>query len=115
MIVIEKSWGYEEIIHNGDYCCKALVYTRPIASSLHYHPKKHETFVVASGMFEIEVHSQPFEGAVVGYKRTCMPGTTVKIQPGEAHRVRCLKIGTIIEASTHDDPADCVRLVPSET
>lgn len=114
MIVIEKSWGYEEIIHNGDYCCKALVYTRTISSSLHYHPKKHETFVVASGAFEIEVHVDMGDGGVMVQKRTCMPGTTVTIHPGEAHRVRCLKIGTIIEASTHDDPADCVRLIPSE-
>jgi len=29
--------------------------------------------------------------------------------------VRCVVPGVIVEASTHDDPDDCIRLVPSES
>jgi mannose-6-phosphate isomerase-like protein (cupin superfamily) len=106
--IIEKSWGYEKIIENGQYCMKLLVYTRPIASSLHYHARKHETFYVASGKFRIEW----------GHKRiawTFEEGDHLALPPGTPHRVRCLVPGVIVEASSHDDPQDCVRLEPSES
>lgn len=104
---VEKSWGYEHIIMNDGYCCKLLVYTRPgIASSLHYHERKHETFVVGSGVFEVEKH---------GEKRVMNAGQAIIMAQGVHHRVRCIEPGFIVEASTHDDPNDCVRLVPSET
>jgi quercetin dioxygenase-like cupin family protein len=104
---IEKSWGYELILENDQYCMKLLVYTRRTASSLHYHPKKHETFWVASGQFEID-HGE--DGNAMTYRQ----GDHLTIPAGLAHRVRCVVPGTIVEASTHDDPDDCVRLVPSE-
>jgi len=105
---IEKSWGYELILENDQYCMKLLVYTRPVASSLHYHPKKRETFYVTSGLFEIDHGEQ-------GNAMTYRPGMHLTIPAGLAHRVRCLEPGTIVEASTHDDSEDCVRLVPSES
>ena len=103
---VEKSWGYEVVLHNGDYCSKLLVYTKGTASSLHYHPKKHETFYVAEGAFDIEID---------GVKRRMYPGDYAVIDPGTSHRVRSLNTyGLIVESSTHDDPEDCVRIVPSE-
>ena len=104
---IEKTWGFERIIHNSTYCMKLLVYTRPIASSLHFHTKKCETFYIASGRFELEIDDNP--------KVTMLPGMAVTLVQGTRHRVRCLEPGTIVEASSYDDPADCVRLEPSET
>lgn len=106
MLKVEKTWGFEQIIHNGDYCCKLLVYRRPIASSMHYHPKKHETFYIASGWFEVEIGNNRAE--VMG------PYQSIVIPPNTPHRVRCTIPGTIVEASTHDDPEDVVRLIPSE-
>ena len=103
---VEKSWGYEEIIYNGEYCCKQLVYTRCIASSLHYHEWKHETFVIAAGEFELEQD---------GIIRRMVPGFFAVIPPGSNHRLRCIEPGMVVEASTHDDPSDCVRLIPSES
>lgn len=105
-VIVQKAWGREEIIHNYVYCCKKLVYTRPIASSLHSHTRKHETFVVASGVFEVQL---PW-----GVQRM-VAGDSVVLPPGTLHRVRCVEPGTIVEASTHDDPSDCIRLLPSET
>ncbi len=104
---IPKSWGFERIIHNSTYCMKLLVYERTIASSLHYHMGKHETFYVASGVFELEVNDNP--------KVTLRPGMSVSLVQGTRHRLRCLEPGIIVEASSHDDPEDCVRLEPSET
>jgi mannose-6-phosphate isomerase-like protein (cupin superfamily) len=106
---VEKSWGFEEIIHNGDYCCKKLVYTRPISSSLHYHEKKHETFVVSEGEFVLEM------GEEILTPRALRAGDYVVLKPGTKHRLTCMtQRGTVIEASTHDDPEDCVRLIPSQ-
>jgi quercetin dioxygenase-like cupin family protein len=106
--IVHKSWGYEEIIHNDKYCAKLLVYTKGgIASSLHFHEKKQETFIVTSGKFDIEVNGQ--------MKRGCEAGEHITLTPGMQHRIRCIKPGVIVECSTHDDPADCVRLIPSES
>lgn len=105
---VEKSWGYEEIIYNGDYCCKKLVYARRIASSLHFHPIKHETFVVQSGIFSIYAENRGRDWVRM------YPGDSVVIPPNTKHRVECLMPGTIVESSTHDDPSDCIRLIPSE-
>lgn len=103
--IVEKSWGYEEVIHNYVYCCKKLVYTRPIASSLHSHARKHETFVVMSGCFEVQLPT---------CVRKMEAGDFVVLPPGTLHRVRCITPGTILESSTHDDPSDCIRVLPSE-
>ncbi len=106
--IVPKSWGYEEVIFNGPYCVKMLVYTkRGIASSLHYHKKKQETFVITSGEFLIEVNDNPAFRA--------HQGNYLTLFPGDKHRIRCVQPGVIVEASTHDDPEDCVRLVPSES
>ena len=103
--LIKKSWGYERIVYNELYCVKELVYTKAISSSLHYHDLKHETFYVVSGAFSVEI---------MGLTLRMTRGDSVVLPPKSPHRVRCLKPGTILESSTHDDPNDCVRLVPSE-
>jgi quercetin dioxygenase-like cupin family protein len=104
-----KSWGFEQILHNGEYCAKLLVYSLAgIASSLHYHPRKHETFIVQSGLFSVFVDLPGRDLQIM------KPGDHVVIPAGTKHRIRCLQPGTIVEASSHDDPADCVRLLPSE-
>jgi quercetin dioxygenase-like cupin family protein len=112
--VIGKSWGFEKIIYNGsdpatDYCMKLLVYMKEIASSLHFHKFKHETFYVAHGVFELEIG----RGADREIRRLST-GDSVVLPPGTIHRLRCKSIGTIVEASTYDDPEDCVRLERSE-
>jgi mannose-6-phosphate isomerase-like protein (cupin superfamily) len=108
--VIKKSWGYEEILYNGSHCMKLLVYEKPIASSLHYHRDKHEVFWVASGEFELTKQDKDhYEDMLL------MPGDYVVLSPRTPHRIRCIKPGTIVEGSTHDDPEDCVRIIPSET
>jgi quercetin dioxygenase-like cupin family protein len=108
--IIPKPWGWEELIYNspGKYCVKMLCYSVPgKASSLHYHEKKEETFVFTSGEFEIEINDYaPFR---------VKQGNYLTLKPGDRHRVRCIHPGVIVECSTYDDPADCVRLVPSES
>lgn len=106
---IDKAWGHEEIIHNGEYCCKKLVYTHRLASSLHFHKVKHETFVIGAGEFALTTRATENPVGLV-----LRPGDFVVLPPCTPHRIRCLKPGFIVEASTHDDPEDCVRIIPSE-
>lgn len=108
---VKKTWGYEEVLHNGDYCAKLLVYTERIASSLHYHQRKHETFYIASGIFEITIGIPGADSATVRLRGV---GEHVVLPPKTVHRIRCVEPGVIVESSSHDDPDDCVRLVPSE-
>jgi len=103
---IPKSWGYERIIHNGTYCCKELVYTKRVSSSLHYHPVKDETFYVHSGRFLV---------LIPGETKAMSAGDHLVIPHNTPHRVTCLEEGTIVESSSHDDRLDCVRLLPSDT
>jgi mannose-6-phosphate isomerase-like protein (cupin superfamily) len=106
---IAKSWGYEEIIYNGEYCCKLLVYMKPISSSMHFHNNKHETFVVQTGIFSIRHNPLSDDWRVLD------EGDYIVLPPRTIHQIRCHSPGEIVEASTHDDPDDCVRLIPSET
>src|SRR5271154_6867647 len=85
-----KTWGREELIYNDLYCMKLLVYTRKgIASSLHYHNKKTETFIVTSGRFRIELGKDDWSApyTIEDYA----PGESITLPPRTAHRIRCLE------------------------
>jgi hypothetical protein len=108
-----KIWGQEILLHNGSYCAKLLQYDGVRTSSRHYHEKKHETFVVVHGTFDIEWHMLDAP-EVKGAKRFG-PGACLVLEPRTVHRVTCLTPagGMIVEASSNDDQSDCVRLEPS--
>lgn len=110
---VPKMWGREIILHNDSYCCKFLEYDGVRTSSRHYHEKKHETFVVLRGLFEIDWYSlDDLTNRATGRYG---PGAALILAPRTVHRVTCLTPdgGTLVEASSHDDPDDCVRLEPS--
>lgn len=110
---ISKMWGREVVLHNDAYCAKLLQYDGVRTSSLHYHPIKHETFCVVKGTFEIEWYD--LEAPQHAQKEVFGPGKCLVLFPNTVHRVKCLSPdgGLIFEASSHDDPEDCVRLEPS--
>ena len=111
---VQKVWGREIILHDGEYCCKLLQYDGIRTSSEHYHETKHETFVVLKGLFEISWYmldnvNERQDAARMG------PGACIVLAPRTVHLVKCLSPdgGTIVEASSKEDPDDCVRLTPS--
>jgi hypothetical protein len=110
---VPKVWGREIILHNDVYCCKLLQYDGVRTSSQHYHEKKHETFVILKGFFELDWYSLD-DPAVNGHQRMG-PGGVLSLDPRTVHLVKCVTPtgGVIVEASTQDDPNDCVRLAPS--
>lgn len=118
---VPKLWGREEIYVEDPYCVKKLIYTHiGQASSLHYHERKHETFVVLRGVFTLTTQERPADGAPITSTRLITIGDVVMLPPGFAHRLRLReaelhsRCGVILECSTRDDPQDCVRLVQSE-
>lgn len=121
--VVPKKWGYEKIIINADeYCGKILViYPNKMASSVHFHKRKKETFYVLSGCVEVQFwkcFKQYGSLDISDWQletRSSMPaGMAITIEPMLAHRFWTRKeISQIIEFSTHDVEEDSYRLIES--
>ena len=110
---IPKIWGREIIFNREPYCVKFLQYDGVRTSSLHYHEKKHETFIILKGLFQIEFYS--LDDTSARHCDTHGPGAVVVLDPRTVHRLKCVtpEGGIVVEASSHEDPDDCVRLEPS--
>lgn len=105
--IVQKVWGSEEWLVNSDlYCVKILRIMPGFMCSLHYHPIKDETFYVTNGNVLLEVGDCTYELAV---------GDSERILPSTPHRFRSVGkySATILEASTHHDDADVVRIEES--
>lgn len=88
MRTVLKSWGREEIFVESPYCVKKLVYEHEgIASSLHYHEHKHETFTILEGLFEISTRRPSPKGAEILHRRYFSAGEVIEIPPGTQHQV----------------------------
>jgi mannose-6-phosphate isomerase-like protein (cupin superfamily) len=111
--IIPKVWGSEKIIVNGPlYCGKILtVIPNGMACSIHYHKNKTETFYILHGQLEFEKYDP--KGKLI--ERTVLKtGHTLTLPPSTPHRFWVLnEICEFVEFSTHDDPLDSYRLVPS--
>ena len=103
----DKVWGAEHWLENGLYCMKVLVLKPGFQSSLHYHEKKTETFLVMSGVVCLE--SPP------GNVTQLLPGDFFTLKPFVSHRFWSSNSRTalVVEASTHHDDSDVVRLEES--
>lgn len=104
--IVKKVWGEEIwLINESEYCFKILNLNKGSAGSLHYHPKKKETFIVIGGKVKIE-----YDNKVYKLKAGTKPLT---IYPNTPHRFTGLKESRILEISTHHDDADVVRIEES--
>ncbi len=126
--VVKKLWGIEEwLVNDEHYCAKYLWISSGFSSSLHYHPKKRETFIVVQGAVELEVLSQGgHNGDTTFYKLET--GDTYTIEPGVPHRFRScgyVAKGTpavtipvsgacVLEVSTPHSDSDVKRLEESK-
>ena len=121
--VIKKVWGRERVIVNNElYCGKILEIDCGGVSSLHYHPKKDETFYVLEGECVVLVGflAPSYETPILlnMAERAMLKGDTIRIGRHTAHRFYCtldMKEGCkIIEFSTSHSDEDVVRLEPSK-
>jgi mannose-6-phosphate isomerase-like protein (cupin superfamily) len=108
--VIEKAWGTEEVlVDEREYCAKRLRITPSKRCSLHYHPRKKETFVVESGIVRLE--QRDVRGAAID--ETLAAGDSRTIAPGTPHRFSSREGAVVLEVSTRHDDLDVVRIEPS--
>ena len=86
-------------------------------SSLHYHNKKDETFLVLDGFVELErvLRIDSLMGTDNKFSvKTLVPGDKVRLEPERAHRFRALNGDAfVLEVSTAHDDEDVVRLQES--
>jgi len=108
METINKLWGSEQVLYNGPtgYCMKILTLMPGFQSSLHFHPTKHETFLVVEGCCDLEV---------AGTTHRFVRGDFMVVPPGIQHRFKgvdgkCV----IVESSTHHSDDDVIRIEPSK-
>ncbi len=92
-------------MNEPEYCLKMLEVKQGASGSLHYHPTKKETFLVASGKIRLE-YGKEILTLKAGPK-------AVTILPGMPHRFKGLKDSTIMEVSTHHENSDVVRIEAS--
>ena len=102
--IVPKLWGQEKWIVNNDlYCGKILELKPGFESSLHYHPKKDETFHILEGSCILNLEYKELQLA---------RGATVRIQPGQKHSFWSSDPNgcRILEVSTPHRDEDVVRL-----
>lgn len=106
--IVPKKWGSEIIIHNDEkYCGKLLQFSRGARFSMHFHIKKHETWYVSYGIFNLryidtqtaDVHTEVLEA-----------GTIIEIEPGTPHQLIAVTEGGIFEVSTQHYDDDSYRV-----
>lgn len=107
--VVPKVWGQERWLENGEYCIKYLEITPGFRCSLHYHPKKRETFLVQSGVVRLE--QRDVRGHDID--EMLIEGDYRTIEPKTPHRFSSFTGATIIEVSTHHEDSDCIRITES--
>ena len=105
---VDKVWGIEVWVVNCPlYCGKLLFLDKGATSSLHYHPKKQETFFALSGQTALTI-----EGKDYMLNPASRPKT---IYPKQKHQFTGLSEDIIIlEISTQHEEEDVVRLTQSQ-
>jgi mannose-6-phosphate isomerase-like protein (cupin superfamily) len=111
--IYPKKWGYEIHIYNGeDYCGKILHFFEGKKFSMHYHLKKHETWYVASGSFDLRYIET--DDATEQTTRLRV-GDIVEIDQGSPHQLLALKEGEIFEVSTQHFDDDSYRIIKGDS
>jgi mannose-6-phosphate isomerase-like protein (cupin superfamily) len=118
--VVEKAWGVEFVLYNGPapYCLKVLHIEPGVQCSLHKHREKAESFVCAEGQVVVEYQDgEAPDGSPMLAATTLRVGDSLHVPPGTLHRFWSSlpdTPGLLIEASTHHDDSDVVRVEPSK-
>jgi mannose-6-phosphate isomerase-like protein (cupin superfamily) len=130
--IVPKAWGFEVIVANREFAGKILSLRPGFRCSAHYHQVKDETFYVLKGRMRVEIgdpgwmarftvrQGRPVGVDAVDVLRRCRivdmePGMSLDVEPFTLHRFT--GVGSepceFAEFSSHDDPADSIRVTES--
>jgi len=105
---VEKGWGYELHIHNGDgYCGKILHFDQGKEFSMHFHLEKRETWYVAKGKLAL-VSIDPDTAEPIDW--TLHQGDVIEVYRGIPHKLIAVEESEIFEVSTPDKKEDSYRI-----
>ncbi len=109
MQIIDKGWGFEKIIHNGDgYCGKILCFKKGKKCSYHYHLKKTETFYF-NGKFILRFGTS--DNLAEAEEKFFKSGDIFHIPVGLRHQLEAIEDSDVFEFSTQDYVEDSIRVV----
>jgi mannose-6-phosphate isomerase-like protein (cupin superfamily) len=111
-MIIDKLWGYENIIVNTDlYCGKIIHVNAGKRGSFHYHKIKDETFYLLKGKVEINysLTDEFYTDTII-----LNEGDKFYLPPGLRHQIVGIEDSDIIEFSTKDMDEDSYRVIHSE-
>jgi len=108
---VAKKWGEEIwIINNDRYCGKYLRINKGACCSLHYHPKKMESFMCIKGLVMLFVQSENELKSFIMER----DDKVITLMPETPHAFQGMTEGaTLLEISTTHNDEDVVRLTES--
>jgi len=110
---VTKGWGSEQIwVTNEYYCSKFLNFNKGAKSSMHFHTKKVESWLIQSGVFKVTFIDMIDASTEV---ETYSKGDIITIKVMKPHQVECLEAGTILEVSTPDSVEDNYRVIKGDS
>jgi mannose-6-phosphate isomerase-like protein (cupin superfamily) len=113
--IIPKAWGRELILFSNDaYCLKKMVFDKAgNRFSLHFHVKKHESWVVAKGSFRVTwIDTKTADG----FTRDLGVGAKWVNPQYLPHMLTALEDDSVmLEVSTADDPEDNYRIAKGQS
>lgn len=103
---IDKPWGWELLwAHTERYAGKILHINKGAALSYQFHREKDETIYLLRGDLDLELARAGGRRR----RRRLRPGESVRIRPGDRHRMIAVSSCDLLEAST-PELGDVVRL-----
>jgi mannose-6-phosphate isomerase len=107
--VVEKGWGREVWIVNGDlYCGKILEINKGKHCSLHYHKLKTESFYLRSGRLRVRILASPQASTAQEFELNT--GECMDVHPGLVHQMEALEDAELFEFSTQHFDSDSHRI-----
>lgn len=105
MKYVQKPWGYEQWIYNGDkYCGKKLFIKQGRWLSYHHHLVKDEVLFVESGSIWF-THDE--SGIILSDKLEA--GHAFHVKVGVKHQMQAIQDTVLFEFSTHHEDEDSIR------
>lgn len=109
---VEKGWGWEDWIYNGDYCGKRLFFHASLRCSFHYHVVKDEVLYVHSGRLRLRFGET--DDYAAASEVILGEGMAFRVHPGLRHQMIALTDTLIYEFSTHHEDADSICVVKGD-